>query len=313
MKKITAFFQIIRWQNLLFIVVAQLLFHYCILQPNLAQINELPQIKNNHLLFIIFASVLIAAGGNIINDYFDLNIDKINKPEKLIVDKYISRRWAIFLHLFLSLTGIMCSVYVAHRLNLFWLSVANTLTVLLLFIYSSSLKKKLLIGNIVVSVLTAWVILVLVIPEYNIPKNSTEFKTNIYDKILRLGILYSSFSFIISVIREVIKDMEDVDGDRKNGCTTMPIVLGLNATKTFVAVWLIVLIALLVIAQVYVIRFKWWFSILYATTFLIIPLLIVLKQLFTAQSSADFHKLSSTIKWIMFAGILSMLFFKLYE
>ncbi len=303
----------VRWQNLLFIAITQLLFHYCILKPNLTTISLHPQITNHYLLLIIFASVCIAAGGNIINDYFDVNIDQINKPHKLVVDKHIPRRQVIFLHLVVSLIGIMCSVFIGVRLNLFWLALANGICVLLLFGYSAALKKQFLIGNIVVSALTAWVILVLVLPEYEKLANTTFEAMEAYYKILRLGILYASFSFIISVVREVIKDMEDVDGDRKNGCKTMPIMWGLNATKVFVAVWLIVLIGMLIIAQLYVIRFGWWMSISYATIFIITPLIYIFKKLIKAQSSQDFHKLSSLVKWVMLSGILSMIFFYIYQ
>jgi 4-hydroxybenzoate polyprenyltransferase len=313
MKQLIAFLQITRWQNLLFIAITQCLFNFCILSPNLSTVGLKPQVSGQYLLLIIFASIVIAASGNIINDYFDLNIDKINKPNKLVVDKHISRRWVIFWHLFLSLTGIMCSVYVGMKLNLFWLGVANSFCVLLLFIYSASLKKQFLIGNIVVSVLTSWVVMVLILPEYE-ALNKTSIQTlEAYYKILRIGILYASFSFIISVIREVIKDIEDIDGDRKNGCKTIPIVWGLNATKVFVAVWLIVLIGVVAIAQLYVVRFKWWISILYAFVLIVAPLLYILKKLITAQSAKDFHKLSSLVKWIMLSGILSMIFFWMYE
>ena len=313
MKKITAFLQMMRWQNLLFIVITQLLFHYCILQPNLATLSLQPQISQKYLFLIILASIAIAGAGNIINDYFDINIDRINKPHKLVVGKYISRRWVIFWHLVMSLLGIVCSMFVGMKLNLFWLGLANSFCVLLLFIYSASLKKKFLIGNITVSALTAWVILILVLPEYERLTTITLQSAEIYFKIFRLGILYASFSFIISVIREVIKDMEDVDGDRKNGCKTMPIVWGLNASKVFVAVWLIVLIGLLIIAQFYVMRFDWWFSIAYSVLFIITPLIIVLKKLFVAQSSQQFHQLSSIVKWVMLSGILSILFFYFYN
>ena len=302
-----------RWQNLLFIVITQFLFHYCILQPNLAALSLQPQISNKYLYLIILASIAIAGAGNIINDYFDVNIDRINKPHKLIVGKYISRRWVIFWHLVMSLLGIICSMYVGMKLNLFWLGLANSFCVLVLFIYSASLKKQFLIGNIVVSALTAWVILILVLPEYETLTTTTLQATNVYFKIFRLGILYASFSFIISVIREVIKDMEDIDGDRKNGCKTMPIVWGLNASKVFIAVWLIVLIGLLIIAQFYIMRFDWWVNIVYSVLFIITPLIIVLKKLFIAQSSQQFHQLSSIVKWVMLSGILSILFFYFYN
>jgi 4-hydroxybenzoate polyprenyltransferase len=313
LKKIAAFVQMMRWQNLLFIVITQFLFHYCILQPNLAALSLQPQISNKYLYLIILASIAIAGAGNIINDYFDVNIDRINKPHKLIVGKYISRRWVIFWHLVMSLLGIICSMYVGMKLNLFWLGLANSFCVLVLFIYSASLKKQFLIGNIVVSALTAWVILILVLPEYETLTTTTLQATNVYFKIFRLGILYASFSFIISVIREVIKDMEDIDGDRKNGCKTMPIVWGLNASKVFIAVWLIVLIGLLIIAQFYIMRFDWWVNIVYSVLFIITPLIIVLKKLFIAQSSQQFHQLSSIVKWVMLSGILSILFFYFYN
>ena len=313
MKQIAAFFQIIRWQNLLFIALTQWLFHICILVPSLTAANHHPQVTGYYLLLIIAASIAIAGAGNIINDYFDLNIDKINKPQKQVVDKYIPRRCVIFLHLILSLAGIMCSVYVGMRLNLFWLGMANSFCVLLLFIYSASLKKQFLIGNIVVSALTSWVILVLILPEYEALNKTSVASLEAYYKVLRIGILYAAFSFIISVVREVIKDMEDIDGDRKNGCKTMPIAWGINATKVFVAVWLIVLVAVVLIAQVYVLRFKWWLSILYAVVLIIAPLIYIFKKLITAQSTQDFHQLSSLVKWIMLTGILSMLFFYLYQ
>ncbi len=108
--------------------------------------------------------------------------------------------------------------------------------------------------------------------------------------------------------------MEDVEGDRKYGCKTMPIVWGLNASKVFVAVWLIVLIAALAIVQFYVLQFGWlfWISALYCTIFIIVPLLWIFRKLFRAQSPQDFHQLSSVVKIVMLTGILSMVFFKVY-
>jgi len=126
---------------------------------------------------------------------------------------------------------------------------------------------------------------------------------------MRLGIVYTCFAFVISLVREVVKDMEDIEGDRKYGCTTMPIVWGTNAAKVFVAVWLIVLIAALVILQLYAITFGWWISVLYSVVLIILPLLYIFKQLFAAQTPQAFHSLSSVIKLVMFAGIVSMLFF----
>lgn len=312
MKKIVAFLKIIRWPNLIFIIITQLLFHYCIINHNLKLILIEPKINGLNLLFIILASVCIAGAGNIINDYFDVNIDVINKPNKVIINQFINRRWAIFWHLILSAIGIGLSFHVAIKINFIWIGILNSFAVLLLFIYSASLKKKFIIGNIIISLLTAWVLIVLMLPEYFELIKYRIFSLENYYKIFRLGILYATFSFIISLIREVIKDIEDVDGDRQNACKTMPIVLGINSTKVFISVWLIVIIALLVIAQAYVVSFGWWWSIIYAFAFLIWPLVSIQKKLFKANSNNDYAELSKKVKWIMLFGILSMLFFAYY-
>ena len=312
MKKIVAFLKIIRWPNLIFIIITQLLFHYCIINHNLKLILIEPKINGLNLLFIILASVCIAGAGNIINDYFDVNIDVINKPNKVIINQFINRRWAIFWHLILSAIGIGLSFHVAIKINFIWIGILNSIAVLLLFIYSASLKKKFIIGNIIISLLTAWVLIVLMLPEYFELIKYRIFSLENYYKIFRLGILYATFSFIISLIREVIKDIEDVDGDRQNACKTMPIVLGINSAKVFISVWLIVIIALLVIAQAYVVSFGWWWSIIYAFAFLIWPLVSIQKKLFKANSNNDYTELSKKVKWVMLFGILSMLFFTYY-
>jgi 4-hydroxybenzoate polyprenyltransferase len=124
--------------------------------------------------------------------------------------------------------------------------------------------------------------------------------------------LYASFAFIISLIREVIKDMEDIEGDAQAGCKTMPIVWGFNASKVFAATWIIVLIAALVVVQFYVLQFRWWWTVVYTFLFIIGPLVRLLLRLRTAITNVDFHQLSSLVKMIMLTGILSMVFFKLY-
>jgi 4-hydroxybenzoate polyprenyltransferase len=265
-----------------------------------------PEIYGFNFVLLCLSSIFIAAAGYIINDYFDLNIDMVNKPDKMVVDKIIHRRWTIAWHQILSITGIAIGFYLDYHNNIFLLGLSNIVCVTLLFIYSISLKKKFLIGNVIISLLTAWVILVVTWCEnYNIIYSNNSLGIN---KILRETFLFAGFAFIISLVREVVKDMEDIEGDRRYGCKTMPIVWGINATKVFVAVWLIVLIAVLVIAQVYAVHLRWWLSIAYCTLLIIIPLLFIFRRLFTAKSAADFHALSSLIKLV----ILSMFFFRYY-
>lgn len=314
LKLIKAFFKLVRWPNLVFIALTQIMFKYCILLPIFKGAGLSSNIHGPYFVLILLSYVFIAAGGYIINDYFDLNIDQVNKPDKVIIDRLIRRRWALAWHIILSVLGIVFSLYVDLKAHSKIAGLSAFCCVVLLFFYSTTLKKKFLIGNILVAAITSWSIIALTWFEGNQFFMSISRAGNLQiDKIFRLTVLYTSFAFIISVVREVVKDMEDVEGDRKYGCYTMPIVWGYNATKVFVAVWLIVLIALVVTTQVYVIRFGWWWNVLYAAVLIVGPLLTVAQKLTKAYTPADYHKLSSLIKLVMLTGILSMGFFLIYS
>ena len=307
-KQLKAFFQLLRWQNLLFVGITEILIRYCIIQPILLPYHEPFNINSHYFMLLVISSLLIAGSGNIINDYFDQNIDQINKPEKTVVGNVFNRRWVLLMHLIFSVAGILLSIHVSFKTGIHWIAPMNILCVILLFIYSISLKRKFLTGNILISLLTSWVIFLISISEFR----STNFQAEdlmINQKIFKLSVTYAGFAFIISLIREIIKDLEDVQGDRKFGCSTMPIVWGQNATKVFIAVWLIVLTAATFIIAVYIISFGWWLSAIYAMLLVVAPLIWIFKKLSKAQNTGDFHQLSSYIKLIMLSGILSMLFF----
>jgi 4-hydroxybenzoate polyprenyltransferase len=313
MKLLVAFLRLVRTLNLVFIAFTQLLFLYCVVIPVFQQAN-MPLIIPIHLfVLLVIASVLIAAGGYIINDYFDLNIDQVNKPGKLVVEKLIKRRWAIVWHFVLSAAGILLSTYVAWKTRVWWLAPANVCCVVALWFYSTTFKRKLLSGNIIISLLTAWTVMVVgFIVHYKVIKTPGLSGLVQASKIMRITFLYAGFAFIISLIREVIKDIEDMAGDAKYGCRTMPIVWGVNVSKVFTGTWIIVLVAALFIVQAYVLTFEWWGSALYCVLLIIIPLLYILRKLYTAQSSREFHALSNWVKLVMLTGIVSMIFFKIY-
>ncbi len=304
MSLIAAFFKLVRWPNLIFIVLTQLLFYYCIYLP-------LYQSEKIYLLvWLVLASVFIAAAGYIINDYFDLNIDKINKPERNVLNTIINRRWAIVWHLLLSLMGIMATA-MAVGFSKWYLIIANIVCVALLWLYSTSFKRQLLIGNIVISLLAAWTVLILFFAQ--VPFNEAfNSKNEITLKFFRLAFLYGGFAFIISLIREAIKDIEDREGDAQYGCKTLPIYAGARAAKIYISIWMVVLIASLFILQLYIMQFRWWFAIAYSIIFIIGPLCYLLNQLMKAQVVKDYSRLSSLTKTIMLTGILSMGFFRLY-
>lgn len=305
MKLITAFFRLIRWQNLVFIGLTQSLFYYCVYQALFKEEHSLAP-----LIWIMAASILIAAAGYIINDYFDLNIDLINKPSKNVINLVISRRWAIAWHLLLSLAAIGCTV-MAVSFQKWYLILANFASILLLWFYSTSFKRQLLIGNIVIAVLTAWTVLIIFYTFMPL-SNAIGAQDETSVKFFRAAFLYAGFAFIFTLIREAVKDMEDMKGDARYGCKTLPIVAGITATKIYTMVWAIVLIGALVVLQLYVLQFNWWWAVVYSLVTVIIPLIYFSVLLFRANTTQEFSKLSSFTKWIMLSGILSMIFFRIY-
>ena len=315
MKLILAFFRLARWPNLFFIALTQFLFYYCIILPSFRKNPSLlPELKLKPDLFLLLcaSSVLIAAAGYIINDYFDLNIDSINKPGKLVVEKYIKRRWTIIWHWILSALGVLLGFYVSWKIDNFLIGLANMVCVLILWFYSTTFKKKLLIGNVLISLLTAWVVMVLWVAEFKVYTEGHAYFQRLLSRLFKFSVLYSGFAFIISLVREVVKDIEDMAGDYKYGCRTMPIAWGVQVSKVFAGTWLAVLLASLVIINVYILQYGWWLCVLYAVALVLLPLLLVLRDLYRARSTADFHLLSNQVKGIMLTGILSIIFFKFY-
>ncbi len=307
MKTFIHFLRLIRWPNLLFILLAETLFHFCIYKPLYP--NAGLEVDTNFYL-ILLTYLFIAAAGYIINDYFDINIDQVNKPKRVVVGSFISRRWVIFWHLLFSVMGIYIST-IAFPFKQYWhIHLSNLLTILLLWFYSTNFKKDFLIGNVVISLLTAWSIAVVYFSKFTIQEITHPVISDTANfRFAKLMVVYSVFAFILTLVREALKDMEDMEGDKKFGCKTLPIVWGLKPTKVYISVWLIVVIACLAFIQLYMIPFGWWYSALYCLLFIIAPLAIVLIKLKTAYQSKDFSKLSTYVKIAMFAGIMSMLFF----
>ena len=318
MKLLVAFLRLIRWPNLLFIAITQWLFYFCVVQS--LQLEKTTPFQAGplqyiHFYLLILASVLIAAAGYIINDYFDMHIDAVNKPARVVVDKVVKRRWAILWHLLFSFTGLLISLFISYKTGTWIIIIANVGCVLLLWFYSTTFKKKLLSGNIIIAALTAWVIIVVYFfaGATFLNYDGWHSDNHFFEKRLyKFTMLYAGFAFIVSLIREVVKDLEDMHGDARYHCKTMPIEWGVPATKVFTAVWVIVCCAALAIVQLYMWQSGWWGSAVYCIVLIIVPLVYILRQLYKASIPADYHRLSGLIKLVMLTGILSMIFFKFY-
>lgn len=306
MKRILAFLQLVRWANLLFIGLTQSLFIFFVLNPILKQSGIVPLLQGKTSILFIIATVLITAGSYIINDYFDANRDLMNRPESVIIGKHIHRHWAIACHSTLSAIGVFIGFYLDFTTPTLLLGPINFACTFLLFLYSVSLKKRPLAGNILISLLTAWTI-------FSCTWSNTAyiFKAATFidmAKITRLTLMYGGFAFIISLIREATKDLEDIDIDRKVKYKTMPILWGINASRIFVLVWICVMVGLLGSIFFYLVVLQRWIPALYCLLFVILPFLNIAKGFLKAKSPDQYRKVRSQIKWVMLTGILSMLF-----
>ena len=201
MKLIGAFLKLVRLPNLFFIALSQALFQFCIYGPMYKEF--FPANDLLHFIFLLSASLLIAAAGYIINDYLDINIDEVNKPGRMVVDKVIHRRWAIAWHFMLNTTALILTILALPFLQKWYLILANMICMALLWFYSTNFKKQLLVGNIVISLLTAWTILIIFFSKVNLADAFGNGYTH-HHKFFRLAILYAGFAFIISLIREAI-------------------------------------------------------------------------------------------------------------
>lgn len=236
------------------------------------------------LLMLSISTVLIAAAGYIINDYYDVKIDYINKPERVVIGKDITRRYAILFHVLLSALGILIGLYLSWRI-----AAVNVLSVFLLWLYSNNLKRLPFIGNLTVAVLTGASIYVVDIL----------YRTN-----NPLVIMYALFAFFMTLVREIIKDMEDLRGDNTFGCKTLPIVLGIRKTKMIIYIILIIFsITVIVLNRLYeALPFRYYLVLLF------IPLVWLFFRLLRADMKKDFSWLSTFCKLIMLLGILTMSF-----
>lgn len=190
---------------------------------------------------LVFSTVLIAAAGNIINDYFDVRADRINKPEKLIITKHINRKWAILSHWILNLIAFLIALYLSIRYHTFWYVFIHLLSINALYIYSMLLKRKPFIGNLTIAALAALVPVLCGVHFYVQQKfhispfsqtySGLQFWSNSLISNGGFIIILAFFAFTYNLSREIIKDIQDIEGDKQIHAKTLPIILGVKKSK----------------------------------------------------------------------------------
>ncbi len=306
------YWELIRWKNLFFLLVIQKLLEYSVVFPILQTYGF--QTKNSLEYWLLnVATILITASGYVVNDYFDVKIDKINKPQKVLVGKKIDKIKVMNFYIILSVLGVGVGLLLAFLVKSLTLGLIFIFTVGLLWFYSSSYKRQFLIGNIIVSFASALSLFIVAILSIQILQNSYSVEllksTPIPTQIYRWVGGFSLFSFLMTLVREIIKDMEDIQGDREQECRTMPIILGIKKAKTVVIALLLMIILLLFFTILYWIDFTESITFRYTISALIIPLLLTIFFVIKAQKSSDFHQISSILKIIMVLGIFYALIF----
>ncbi len=298
------FLNLIRWQNLVLIAFAQLVIKYALLDP----FNVQTALDGWGIFWLVMATLCIAAAGNVINDIYDREADAINKPHKCTVGSFITENTANYLYIVLNMIGVGIGFYVSHRVGKSPFFTLFVVISALLYLYSSYLKGILLVGNSVISVLVASSILIVGLFELTPTLNA--LNKEIQFTFFKVIANYAFFAFILNLLREIVKDMEDMEGDQKVGLVTFPIRFGISKTKVLLfGIHLIVLVTLgyYTISALYTQQMV----LLYFLIFIIGPLLYIALKLPKIETKTDFHHISTAYKLVMLFGVLSLLRFKL--
>ena len=310
-----AFLKLIRWSNLLIVILTMVLMRYAILEPVLNKLDinlyslagsaTSMSLQSSWLDFILLvaATVLITAGGYVINDYFDIKTDLINRG-KVIVGTKIPRRKAMMLHNVLNITGVAAGFYLSAREGFIWMGILFLIVSGLLYFYSASYKRQFLVGNLMVAVLTAMVPMLVVI--FEAPVLYQYYAINAV-KIPDLSIIFywvggfAILAFLTTLAREIIKDIEDFEGDVAYGRNTVPVVIGILTSKIVTVCLLFV--TLLMLYLVWFIYLNDFITLIYITVAVAIPLVYVIFQIIFSQSRKQLHSASRIMKIVMLTGI----------
>jgi len=317
-----AFLNLIRWHNLVIVILTMILMRYAVLEPVIGRIGvvlanstggEIPMVLQFSLvdfILLVAATVFLTAGGYVINDYFDIKTDLINKG-KVIVGTMIPRRKAMMWHNIFNIVGVSIGFYISWKDGYFWLGTMFLLVSGLLYFYSASYKRQFLIGNVVVATLVAMVPLLVVIYEW--PALYRYYTLNAVSLPDINIILYwvggfAVFAFLTTLTREIIKDIEDFEGDIAYGRSTVPVVTGILAAKIISISLVVITITLLYLVWYMFIDDK--ITLIYLSIAIVLPLIYVIFKVIVSNNRKQLHNASSIMKVVMLTGILYSLVVK---
>jgi len=300
------YLKLIRLQNLLFIALIQLSMSEVVIVPILQAFGFDTGFDVYNLCLLICSTVLIAAGAYVLNDYFDIKIDSINRPTKQIVGNTVSRRTAMLLHQILTGLGIFLGLTLAYFAHSFTLAFIYIVVPGLLWFYSASYKRQFIIGNLVIAFVAGLTVLIVGIAQLAFLQKEYGqliFETPIPRQFYGWIGGFALFSFLSTWIREIIKDMEDEKGDREMECRTMAIKWGTAKTKIAIYALITINISALYIFDVFLIPFEGNLTTRYIFWGLTMPFGALAYLIYAAKTPTDYHQASTLSKFIMVLGV----------
>lgn len=284
------------------IVVVQLLIKYALI--NHFSIHN--SLNGMGIFLLITATLFIASAGYIINDVYDVETDSINKPNKRIIGKTFSEKIAFVLFIIFNIIGVLLGLNISRQVGLPALSVVFIITSALLYVYSTHLKGLILVGNIVIALLVA--ISILIIGLFELIPTLNAFNYNLHKHVLKIIFNYTIFAFVVTFLREIVKDIEDVNGDYNVGHKTLPIAIGIK--RTHYLVFILNTLFLCVVTYYAVAKFyKQTIALVYFLVLIIAPLIYIAIKLLDTKPKTNIYHISSMYKIVMFFGILSLLLY----
>ncbi|OAD92599.1 prenyltransferase [Aequorivita soesokkakensis] len=293
------YLNLFRYQNLLFIALVQIFIKYGLFRP----LGIDTTLNAFNFTLLVVATLCIAAAGNIINDIYDVEIDKINKPNKVLIGKKVSERTANRLFIILNILGVAIGFYLSNSIGKPGFAALFIVFSALLYLYASYLKGMLLIGNVLISVLVAMSLVIVALFDL-LPAITPENQAS-QSAVFKIVLHYSLFAFFINLIREIVKDLQDINGDKKGGMNTLAIALGRKRTITIVfllAVFMVVAVVFYMYEHIY----NQQYLLLYFLFAIVAPLLYFCLKSWSAETAKEFAFLSRLLKVIMFLGICSI-------
>lgn len=296
------FLKLIRIQNLLMLALMQLVFKYGFLD-----LQQIPQALDDfHYWLLVLTTVSLAAAGYIINDVHDRETDLENKPDRVLVSGKVGETAAYNLFFAFSVLGVGLGFYLSNSIGRSGFALLFVVISATLYLYATNFKRTFLVGNFLVAALLA--LSVFIIAVFDLLPVVTPENRGTMSVYFRVILDYAIFAFVINLIREIVKDLEDVNGDYNQGMNTLPIALGVSRTAQ-VVFWASIAPTAILLHYVnkYYMENQLYWATLYSLIFVIAPMAYFVVKMWSARQKKEFTHLQRVLKLVILFGVLSIL------